>query len=362
MKVCPPIDPETARRVRIAVNCRVDLPRDTVCRAGARPEIWLDTQRASADLAHRLGITLRQLERVLESTGSIGATADAEIEKARRLGLRVLTLEEADYPSALHQLELPPPVIYLHGSLPQGPAIAVVGSRSANAIGRETAELFGAGLGAAGICVVSGMARGIDTWAHRSCLDAGGVSVAILGSGLDRIHPRHNVALAADLARRGAVISEFPLGCSPLPRNFPIRNRIIAVLASACLVIQATRRSGSLITARLALELGRDIYAVPGGIFDRLSEGTNLLIRDGAYPALHPDDLLETGSGLEEAAALPVQDDPLLRSMKTGELLPAEALAARMAAPIADVLVRLAELEIEGRVRRRAGGLFTLRR
>ncbi len=350
------VDREQLRLLRIGLNCSLELTRETICRAAARlADGWLNAE-PDAELSARLGIGRRQLRLLLEAS-NLEARAAEELDRARRLGLQVLTLDDDDYPEVLLQLELPPPVLYVRGGLPKGPATAIVGSRSASAIGREGAELFASALGRAGVCVVSGMARGIDSWAHRACIEAGGTSVAVLGSGLDRIKPRNHVSLAADLARRGAVISEFPLQCSPLPRNFPIRNRIIAALASKCLVIQATRRSGSLITARLALDLGRDVYAVPGGIFERLAEGTNQLIQDGAFPALHPNDVLDSNDRSQQERA-PASGDPILAALKVGELLPGETVAARLGLPLGQVLARLVELEIEGRVHKRAGGRY----
>jgi len=237
---------------------------------------------------------------------------------------------------------------------------------------------------------VSGLARGIDTAAHRAALlDPEGTTVAVLGCGLDVDYPRGSARLRRDIERQGAILSEFAIGMPALPENFPVRNRIIAALGCACLVIQAAPRSGSLSTARQATELGRDVWAVPGRIFDRRSRGANELIRDGASPALDPDHLLESlplavkeeldrgaqlrsardaaagdgvaGDGQGSAIAARGLAGALLQRLTIGDPTTVEELARRSGQTVDRVLATLLELEIEGRVGRVAGSRYVRR-
>lgn len=291
----------------------------------------------------------------------------AEADRAERLGSRILVRGDPDYPAALEHLELPPPVLYCQGELPARPGVAIVGSRHADPYGIEAAEHFAAALSSSGLTVVSGLAMGIDSAAHRAALTTGsGSTIAVLGCGIDRDYPRRCFRLRRRIERCGAVVSEFPVGSAPIPQNFPVRNRIIAALGFACLVVQATRRSGSLITARLALELGRDVWAVPGRIFDPRSRGANDLIRDGAFPALDPSDMVaslptKARRALQECS--PAQPRAGLEAQLLERLLPGEAvapddLAEALHAPVEDVLIALLELEMVGRVRRYPGGKY----
>jgi DNA processing protein len=263
----------------------------------------------------------------------------------------------------------------------------VVGSRAADPYGLEATERFAAALARAGLTVVSGLARGIDSAAHRAALRADdGSTVAVLGCGLDVDYPRGSARLRREIEGRGAVISEFAPGTPALPEHFPIRNRIIAALGSGCLVVQAAIKSGSLSTARQALELGRDVWAVPGRIFDRRSEGANLLIRDGASPALDPDQILESlplaiKEELERRAARATRsgatgDDAdhadaasgarglsrlLLGELAIGDPTTAEELSRRSGQSVERVLAVLLDLELEGRVGRVAGSRYVRR-
>jgi DNA processing protein len=212
---------------------------------------------------------------------------------ASAAGARIVTRLCEAYPRSLLDHPLPPPVLYVRGEVPRAPQVAIVGSRRMDRYGREATELFAAGLARAGVVVVSGFALGVDQAAHRASLAVGGKTVAILGCGLDIAYPRDSRKLADDIAGQGAMVSEFPMGVEPRAWHFPVRNRVIAALSLGTLVVQAKPRSGSLITAHLALELGRDVWAVPGGIFDVLSMGTNGLIFDGAALVTSPDDVLD---------------------------------------------------------------------
>ncbi|MBI4012485.1 MAG: DNA-protecting protein DprA [Candidatus Rokubacteria bacterium] len=213
-----------------------------------------------------------------------GAVAARQRAAAEACRARLVVLEDPEYPAPLRTVPLPPPFLVVRGSLERDDALAmaIVGSRKPTAYGLRSAERLAGDLAARGVTVVSGLARGIDTAAHRGALAAGGRTVAVLGSGLDVVYPPENRGLCRDIAAAGAVVSQFPMGTPPLPAHFPIRNRVIAGLALGTVVVEAGERSGALITARMAGELGREVYAVPGNVSSAVSEGTNGLIQDGA--------------------------------------------------------------------------------
>jgi DNA processing protein len=378
-----------ARQVLIAVNAADRITRAALCRLGGCLDAWLEAgEDAAAELAPALGVPARQLRRALALRPRAAALADRELERARRHRCRIVTLLDRDYPAPLREHALPPPVLYCRGRLPDRPAVAIVGARRMDAYGKEAAEVFARRLAAAGLTVVSGFARGIDTAAHLAALTAEtGVTVAVLGCGLDVDYPRGSSRLAERIAERGAMVSEFGFGAEPLPWRFPIRNRVIAALSLGTLVVQATARSGSLITAHQALELGRDVYAVPGRIFDDLSQGTNALIADGALIARRPEDVLEslpllqqqelfpsrkeTGAATTAATAPPsrrsdaaVGEPPdgfpgrVLEAVPAGDGRTSEDLAAAVGAPVDRVLAALLELELQGWVRREPGPVY----
>ena len=221
------------------------------------------------------------------------AEAERELEAVAAAGGGALALGEADYPQALAAIEDAPPILFVmgHAHLLAGRAIAVVGARNASANGRRLAQDLARGLGEAGLAVVSGLARGIDASAHGGALATG--TVAVLAGGLDVIYPQENEALHHEIRDRGVLVSEMPLGTEPLARHFPPRNRIISGLGLGVVVVEAARRSGSLITARLALEQGREVFAVPGSPLDPRSHGPNGLLRQGATLTEGPGDVLE---------------------------------------------------------------------
>jgi DNA processing protein len=221
--------------------------------------------------------------------------ARAELESAARLGVDVVTIEEEAYPPLLRRSVDPPPILYVRGGLLADDrlAVAVVGARRATPQGGLLASGLAAALAERGLTVVSGLARGIDAAAHRGALEAGGRTVAVLGSGIDRIYPDENRRLAESIARQGAVVSELPLGSAPFPQNFPERNRIIAWMSWATVVVEAARDSGSLITAGLAADEGRMVMAVPGSPGELNAAGTNALLRDGAACCRGAEDVLE---------------------------------------------------------------------
>ena len=242
------------------------------------------------------------------------------------------------YSPLLAQLHDPPERLFLRGARPDllsAPAVAVVGARSCSAYGAEVARTVSRELAAAGVAVVSGLARGIDGEAHRGALDAGGPTVAVLGCGIDRDYPAAHARLAREVCERGLIVSEYPPGTEPAPWQFPARNRIIAGLAAATVVVEARERSGALITADFALEEGREVLACPGEITSALSAGTNALLRLGATPLTRVDDVLELyGLARAEKTAPPVSDA-------------AQALLTRLedAPATADELVRLAGVD-----------------
>jgi DNA protecting protein DprA len=254
------------------------------------------------------------LERAREILPEAARLADAERCRAEAAGGRLVTRLDAGYPRPLLDLPLPPPVLAVAGELPAevvagGPAVAMVGSRRADAYGLEVAGDLARALAAAGLPVVSGFARGVDAAAHQGALDGGGTTVAVLGCGLDVPYPHGHRRLFRRIAGggeapRGAVLSEFPCGIEPKPWHFPVRNRLIAALAWGTVVVRAARRSGSLITARLALDLGREVLAVPGSLYDRLSEGPHRLLADGAALATSARDVLDALLGPSGATGL----------------------------------------------------------
>lgn len=248
---------------------------------------------APLDVLRQAGLDRRSLENLLAARRQIDPAA--ELERVRQAGVQVLTWDDADYPANLRPLPQAPPVLYVRGRLtPQDElAVALVGTRRASAYGRQVAERLARELARHGVTVVSGLALGIDAVAHQAALDAGGRTLAVLGSGVDQIYPARNRSLALRMVEQGAIISEYPLGTRPEAANFPPRNRIISGLSLAVVVVEAGERSGALITADFAVEQGRDVYAVPGSIFSPNSVGCNRLIQQGAYPLLSVDDLLE---------------------------------------------------------------------
>lgn len=238
------------------------------------------------------GITRREAEALKDKDL---VRADKILADCERLGLQLLTLHDAAYPVRLRSIYDPPSLLYIRGRLPavdELPAIAVVGTRKASPYGIRCAEDLAFGLADGGAMVVTGLARGIDSAAAQGALRAGGAVVGVLGGGADVIYPRENGWLYDDVAAAGCLISEYPPGTEPLPGHFPIRNRIMSGLSVAALVVEAPERSGALITAGMALDQGRDVFAVPGPIYAENSRGCNRLIRDGAGVAAEPWDIL----------------------------------------------------------------------
>jgi DNA processing protein len=278
-------------------------------------------------------------------------------------GFRFVGRSEPDFPQALRELHDPPPGLFLRGSaepqLLSEPAVAIVGARSCSSYGAQVARMLGRELAGAGLVVVSGMARGVDGEAHRGALEAGGATVAVLGCGVDRDYPAAHAHLARGICDTGLVLSEYAPGVEPAPWRFPARNRIIAGLALATVIVEARERSGALITADFALEEGREVFAVPGEITSTLSAGTNALLRVGAAPLTSPADVLEV-LGLEARA--PEQLDLGDEAASVLAALSREPAGAdelgRVTGLEAAVLAKaLAELELAGAVAE-ADGLY----
>lgn len=280
-------------------------------------------------------------------------------------GRAVVTLGDAHYPPAWLETPDPPLLVYAQGrtELLLRPALAVVGSRNPTAQGRDNARAFARTLSQAGLCVVSGLALGVDGAAHEGALDGEGSTIAIVGTGMDRVYPRRHLDLAHRIAQRGLILSEYALGAPPLAQHFPQRNRLIAGLARGTLVVEAALQSGSLITARLAAEYGREVFAIPGSIHAPQSRGCHALIRQGAKLVEQASDILEElrwGVAEATAGAPPADDDPLLQALGYDPIT-LDALVERTGTAPAELAARLLELELDGRVARLPGQRFQRR-
>ena len=249
-------------------------------------------QASDEELLQVEGLTGRQIAAI--KSHKMPAKVKAELDLVARKGYRIVTLTDSNYPRLLRQIPDPPPFLYVNGRLESSPEkIAVVGSRNATGYGLTTTKNLCADLASLGITIVSGMARGIDTAAHEGALAAKGKTIAVLGSGLERIYPTENKHLFRRISETGAVVSEFPLLTKPEAHNFPMRNRIISGMSLGTVVVEATKKSGSLITARLAAEQNREVFAVPGSIQSFKSVGTHTLIKQGAKLVEHARDIIE---------------------------------------------------------------------
>lgn len=368
-------DPIESSAVRIALNAHPALGRAAICRLAARVERWSARRDPNANedaLAAELSVGKDALAMARAALPGAAAVAARERRRARRLGAEIVLDEDPLYPERCRELALPPPVLYLQGALPAGPAVAIVGSRRASRYGLEVAEWLGSELAAAGLVVVSGFARGVDQAAHRGALTAdSGRTVAVLGCGLAVDYPRHRRELGGEIARRGALLSEFPCAAGPQNWHFPVRNRLIAVLSEATVVVEAAPRSGSLVTARLALEAGREVLAVPGRITDELALGTNQLLADGATPVAHPADVLAAIGLLGERQAAAAAEAPppglapdlaaLFAALDPHDARGAETLARELGRPIDAMIATLLEAELSGWAIRDPGGGYRRR-
>jgi DNA processing protein len=304
--------------------------------------------------------------KIVQSLLQVRSSVDLEkvLQRLEKQGVTVLTWEDETYPRLLREIDQPPPVLYVRGEISTADewAVGVVGTRRVTAYGRQVTEELCAALAGSGVTVVSGLARGVDAIAHQTALRCGGRTIAVLGSGVDRIYPPEHRRLAAQIAESGAVISDYPPGTAPDAANFPPRNRIISGLARAVVVVEAGQVSGALITASFAAEQGRDVFAVPGNINAPQSKGTNDLIRQGARPLLTPQDVLETlnlemvNEQRSARSALPADAyEAKLYEVLGKEPLHIDEIRLQTNLPIEKVTATLALMELKGMVRQVGG-------
>lgn len=334
---------------------------------GALRDAWY----ASADDLRKAGITQAAIDSLLEARQKIdpGVLA-ARLDKA---GVIVLTWEDSDYPPLLHtlsQIDQAPPVIYLRGSIATQDEIAltIIGTRDASPYGRQVAYEIARELASNGVTVVSGLAKGIDSEAHRGALDANGRTIGVLANGLDRIYPQENRPLAVRIIRQGALMSPFPIGMPAQKNNFSPRNQMLSGLSLGVLVIEAGEKSGALMTAGFALEQGREVFAIPGNITAKGSIGTNRLIRDGAIPVVSSQDVLDAlniermAHQTKARAELPSLTDveQIVIEMVTQEPWHIDEICRQSDLPIAQVSSALTMLQLKGLVRE-VGSLIYIR-
>jgi DNA processing protein len=310
-----------------------------------------------------------------------------QLDALEKAGIQVITFCDDLYPAGLRNIYGSPPFLYVLGSLQKEDInLAIVGSRQASTYGRYTTERFSRELAQKGVTIVSGMARGIDTCSHRGALSAGGRTIAVLGSGPDVVYPPENKKLFSAICQNGAVISEYPPGTEPLPYHFPARNRIISGMSYGVLVVEAGEKSGSLITARLALEQGREVFAIPGSIDSPASRGTNSLIKQGAKLIENVDDIIEDivpqlepkASGQIKAASFPPSafaakqlnasfDGPNAAQKDIAEIIAqgkahADDIISAVGLPAQEVLSKLMTLELQGIIARQPGNYYSLKK
>lgn len=307
-----------------------------------------------------------QMDRILDEENP-----EEEFQKCSRLGVRILGYGQEGYPKALYQLYDPPLILYVRGSFFPDDfcSLAIVGTRDPSPYGMETTRKFASFFSQSGITIISGFARGIDSQAHKGALDGKGSTIAILGCGVDTIYPQGNEELYHRILEKGALISEYPLGTPPLANHFPRRNRLISGLGLGVLVVEAHEKSGSLITATLALEQGKEVFAIPGRIDSLRSRGTNRLIKQGACLVECPEDIiLELAPLLKNYAAQNVsgdvpppvsQDDPVVSALHKDSLSLEELVGKTELGP-AELSSRLTLLEIRRKVRKLPDGKFSL--
>lgn len=345
LTLTPGIGGETQRRLLSAIGL---------------PERIYDSARTTLTSV----ISVPQAERLLNHDPR--EEIDAALAWSDEPGHRILTLADAAYPQRLLETADPPTVLYVIGraELLNQPALAIVGSRNATPQGEANAQAFAMALAEAGLTIVSGLALGIDAAAHRGGLRGKGSTTAVIGTGIDRIYPTRNQALAREIAEQGVLVSEFPLGTPALKENFPRRNRIISGLSRGCLVVEAAERSGSLITARLAGEQGREVFAIPGSIHSPMSKGCHRLIKQGAKLVDDVRDILEE---LDFAQTLKRSaDDARRRDAETDSLLNSigydpvdmDALAARSGLTAERLYAILLQMELDGIIASMPGGRF----
>lgn len=312
---------------------------------------------ANLDLSPPILAAVRELLVDFESRGK-----ELE-EQAHRVGLSIVTFEESDFPPQLREIPDPPLALYYKGTLPDYTRhfISIVGARNSDGYGNGVAYNFAYSLAKLGVVIVSGMAAGIDGAAHRGALDAGGETLAVLGTGADQIYPKAHKKLYERILSSGAVLSEFLPGEVGFPANFPRRNRIIAALSKAVVVVQAAKRSGSLSTANRAVMYSRELFAVPGSVFNPLSKGVNSLLKDGALLAESAEDIISylgMKTSNSEAAPLELSDEERTVYSLLDGTLSASVLADRMSMPASRFFAILSSLEVRGYIRQEQGGIY----
>jgi DNA processing protein len=300
---------------------------------------------------------------------------DVEIERAKQLDVKIISILDKEYPEPLSHITTAPPILFVKGGLiPEDRfALAVVGSRRMSEYGRKISADLSYSLAEAGLTIVSGMARGIDTAAHSASLKAGGRTIAVLGCGLDICYPSENRELMKAICKSGSVVSEFPFGAWPARENFPRRNRLISGLSLGVLVIEAAARSGSLITARFALEQGKEVFAVPGNITSTNSEGTNTLIKRGAKPVQRAEDVIEELAPQIKEMLRPVKgesrghgrleindEEKAICNILGSDSKHIDHIARELRMPAARLSGMLLELELKGIVRQTEGNNFSI--
>jgi DNA processing protein len=305
--------------------------------------------------------------------------AAKELAQAQALGVRLLTWDEPAYPERLREIYDPPPLLYVRGNIEllRRHLVSIVGARRPTPYGNQMAERLARDLADRGLVIVSGLARGIDSSAHRGALSsAGGATIGVLGCGIDIVYPKENKKLFAEMEQRGAIISEFPLGTFPAPQNFPIRNRIIAGMALGVVVVEGAQYSGSLITARLAMEFGREVYGVPGNATHAESFGPNQLIKQGAKLVTGWEDVVEELPTPVRAELVPVEaasseerialveealapaERPLYELLSVDQSRHVDELVEESGLSSSEVLAALFDLELKGVVRQLPGKQF----
>lgn len=317
--------------------------------------------------------TLPEKLRLRFSSNTLKQRAESEFSFCRKNNIHLMSFLSNEYPINLQNSPAPPPILYYKGSiLPQDEvSISIIGSRNFTSYGKVVAQKTAFELASSKITIISGMARGIDSFAHQSAISAGGRTIAVLGNGIDIVYPTENNKLYQQICENGAVISEFPLHVAPLAKNFPIRNRIVAGLSLGTLVIEAAKKSGTLITARLAAEAGREVYAVPGNLYTPTSEGTNELIKDGAKIITNSKDVInDLQYYINQILPTPKKSKQLslplltLEEEKIYNVLsltptPLDILIQETKIHAKDIMPILAEMELCGYVKQQAGGTYT---
>ena len=310
----------------------------------------------------RAGLGGKVIERILQARQNVDL--EKLWAKIEAQGIKILTWEDKTYPQRLKEIDQPPPVLYIRGSYLADDlfAVAIVGTRRVTAYGRQITEELAAYLAAHGITVISGLARGVDAIAHQTALKAGGRTIGVLGSGVDKIYPPEHRGLAEKMIENGAIVSDYAPGTPPDASNFPPRNRIISGLSLAVVVIEAGETSGALITAEFAAEQGREIFSVPGSILAPQSKGTNKLIQNGALPLLSVNDLMQalnlSRMGEQKAARKAIPSDETearLMNVLSEEPLHVDEIRNQTELPIEKVSAALALMELKGMVRQVGG-------